>query len=241
MTVPKNSPDLFLEADEMQAVADWCERIERDAHGAFADLEQAVERIAKERVEIDAAYLDAVKGFHAAIDRTARRAERAVVQLPTPASVFLSDAERDGAYRATVAFLSDAEDCLLSLESSLDALLAVRRSISAAVSSLLDAYRSLDVACLATRQTGVQDVRLREWRGVLEAADAGYEDRAERLAWQSDRVSMLLRDVLPKFGRRVSKIADFAGRGAACNPREVRRELSELMAFLRGMKEERKK
>ncbi len=233
--------DLFLEFDESQAIDSWRERLSQNAEHALSELEREIAHAVAEQAAVDTAYADVMKAYHAAIDGLARHAERALEQLPVRVGVFASDAERAGAYRVAVTLLSDMENDVFGLEQGLDLLLATRERQGIALSALLEAEQSLDAVCRAATMLETREQRLFEWHRLLESVDERSAEVAERIAWQSNRVSAFLRDVLPKFGRQVSKIADFGGQGAACNLYQVRHELSQLLLFLQRMKEDRKK
>lgn len=241
MTPRRTDGDLFLEFDERQAIDLWRERLSQNAEHTFSALEREIARAVAEQASVDVAYADAMKAYRAAIDGLARRVGRALEQLPTRVGVFVSDAERVGAYRVAATLLSDMENDVFGLEQGLERLLVMRERQGIALSALLGAEQSLDAVCRAAMMLGMCEQRLAEWHRHLESVDERSAEVAEQIAWQSDRMSAFLRDVLPKFGRRVSKIADFGGQGAACNPHEVRRELSQLLLFLQRMKEDRKK
>ena len=240
MTVREKGGDLFLEFDERQAIDNWYERLSQNAEHALSELEQEIAHAVAEQAAVDAAYADTVNAYHAAIDRLARHAERALEQLPTRVGVFVSDAERMGAYRVAVTLLSDMGSDVFGLEKGLERLVTMRQRQGIALSALLGAKQSLDAACRAATMLETREQRLSQWCRLIESVDERSARVAERIAWKSNLVSAFLHDVLPKFGRRVSKIADFGGQGVACNPHEVRRELSQLLLFLQRMKEDRK-
>ena len=237
MTENRIGTDPFLEPDERQAIDAWRDKWTQDAERVLSEVACAIARAEAERTAVEAAYVVAADACCATVNRLIRHAERAIEQIPMPCGVFLTDAERLGAYRVAVAFLSDTEERQRELEQALVGLLAVRRRQETALSSLLEARISLDTLCGATRESGIEDARLAEWNRTLEAADEAYVALADRSIRLVDCIDRFLRDVLPNFGRRVSKIADFDGRGAGCGPREVRQALLDLVLLLRRMDE----
>ena len=157
----------------------------------------------------------AEKSGRTALDRLSRRIDRATKALPTPSGLFLHDGDRAVAYRVAVSLLSDMERLSQELQGALDALMAARRRLDRAARTLLAAEQALDAADRAGISLPAP------WRTV-QALFRSQDDATARLGEQIGQLTLLLTEILLKFGRQVSKNADFAAKGENARPQELR-------------------
>ncbi len=214
---------------EERTVAQWAERLQSSPDRVLHRCEEAValargEDCREKLAESQQRLLTLMEEFSQVLSKQTAR-------IPKPSGIFLSEAERQPAYRVICRILGETETFQRALEAAIMEMLAIDSLLARNLRARNEATRILADVGAATRRVTVGEAFFSK-HGMLRSELTKETETALRVSEKSktlqEKIKVFHEKTLPAFCSQVEISADMAHDGARCNPLALIRTCGEL-------------